>query len=201
VTGSMPGGRRFQRSQITSPADLVPGAVKAERRYEGEAAEVTRVLVRVERGDGSVREYEAAEPRSCEVTTGMTGGEGGHSWPTLNLWLTANPRLNLHIRTHEPWAQCPSCAGRQDPAPPAQPVPVVPPGQPAGEGGPAVTHLGIFMGYENGAVREYTVTRPRECVLVHLNEDAPEGAEPKLAIVFAGNPQEGGVQVHSEGKV
>lgn len=197
-----PHAGRFRRSQVSSPADLVPGAVKAERQYEGEAAEVTRVLVRVERGDGSVREYEAAEPRRCEVTTGMTG-DGSHSFPTLNLWLTASPRRNLHIRTHEPWARCPSCAsGDAGPSASATAGAVVLPGEAAGEdGGPAVTHLGVFMGYDNGAVREYTVMQPAGCVLVHLNKDAPEGTEPRLAVVFTGNPEAGGVQVHQEGVI
>jgi len=93
---------RFQRPQISSPADLVPTAVTAEKRYEEDAPEVTRVLVRVERGDGTAREYLAVEPQNCEVTTGMATGST-HAIPTLNLHLIAHPRHNLHISTHGPW--------------------------------------------------------------------------------------------------
>lgn len=101
MTGYAPHRGRFQRG-AASPADLVPAAVKAERQHEAEAAEVTRVLVRVERGDGTVREYEAVEPRTCEVSTGLAVS-GASAGPTLSLWLTANQRHNLHIRTHGPW--------------------------------------------------------------------------------------------------
>ena len=92
---------RFQRGAAT-PAELVPGAVTAERRYEDDSAEVTRVLVRVERGDGTAREYEAVSPQICEVRTGMATA-GSQAMPSLDLHLVANLRHNLHIRTHGPW--------------------------------------------------------------------------------------------------
>ena len=190
----MAGNARFRRSAAGSPRDLVPAAVEAERQYEADAAEVTRVLVRVERGDGTAREYEAAPPLRCEVSTGMAG-TGSQAFPTLSLWLTASPRHSLHIRTHGPWARCPGCEGARGRAG------LVLPRDGGADDGPAVTHLGVFMGYENGASRELTLAQPAECVLVHLNEDAAPGAEPRLALIFAGNPAAGGVQVNQEGKV
>ena len=48
---------------------LVPAPQPADIRYEDEAPAdaVTRVLVTVERADGSVKEYEAREPQNFEM--------------------------------------------------------------------------------------------------------------------------------------
>ena len=87
---------------------LVPAPLPAEIRYEDETSPdaVTRVLVVVERADGSVKEYEAREPQSFEMndpesfsaqvfrqTTRLTAGV-----PSLRLSFVAHPRYNLHIR-------------------------------------------------------------------------------------------------------
>jgi hypothetical protein len=97
---------------------LVPAPKPADIRYEDEtpADAVTRVLVVVERADGSVKEYEAREPQqwrmndpesiSAQVirTTGVSLASGGGfrglqaGMPSLSLSFTANPRYNLHIR-------------------------------------------------------------------------------------------------------
>ena len=96
---------------------LVPVPQPADIRYEDENADkVTRVLVVVERADGSVKEYEAREPAnfmmndpeslSAQVirTTGLGLPSGGGfrelmaGMPSLRLRFTANPRYNLHIR-------------------------------------------------------------------------------------------------------
>lgn len=78
---------------------------------------VTRVLIRVERADGRVREYEAREPLNFTMNdpeslssmsvmpTRMSVGAGGGFVPfrqavaSVRLSFTANPRWNLHIRT------------------------------------------------------------------------------------------------------
>ena len=93
---------------------LVPAPQPADIRYEDEtpAVYVTRVLVVVERSDGSVKEYEAREPQSFEMndpesisaqvirTTGLSFGmtrlQAGV--PSLRLSFSAHPRYNLHIR-------------------------------------------------------------------------------------------------------
>jgi hypothetical protein len=93
---------------------LVPAPQPAGICYEDETQPdaVTRVLVVVERADGSVKEYEAREPQdwsmndpesiSAQVirTTGLSFGttrlQAG--MPSLRLSFSAHPRYNLHIR-------------------------------------------------------------------------------------------------------
>ena len=93
---------------------LVPAPQPAQMRYEDETPPdaVTRVLVVVERADGTVKEYEAREPQdwlmndpesfSTQVfrqtglgigATRLTAGV-----PSLRLSFSAHPRYNLHIR-------------------------------------------------------------------------------------------------------
>ena len=93
---------------------LVPAPKPADIRYEDETPPdaVTRVLVVVERADGSVKEYEAREPQNWQMndpesisaqvfrqtglgigTTRLTAGV-----PSLRLSFSAHPRYNLHIR-------------------------------------------------------------------------------------------------------
>lgn len=97
--------------------DMVP-ASWADIRYEDETDSdaVTRVLVRVERADGSVKEYEAREPQNWEMNDpesvsaqvfrqtgiGIMSGSGPRGLtagvPSLRLSFSAHPRYNLHIR-------------------------------------------------------------------------------------------------------
>ena len=97
---------------------LVPAPQPADIRYEDEAPAdaVTRVLVVVERADGSVKEYEAREPQDFEMNDpesfsaqvfrptglGLASGSGFRSVtagvPSLRLSFSAHPRYNLHIR-------------------------------------------------------------------------------------------------------
>jgi hypothetical protein len=96
---------------------LVPAPPPEDIRYEDEDAQkVTRVLVVVERADGTVKEYEAREPERFMMSdpedistmafrvTGLALGAGGAARgvqaavPTLSLSFAANPRYNLHIR-------------------------------------------------------------------------------------------------------
>jgi len=96
---------------------VVPAPQPADIRYEDEDADkVTRVLVVVERADGSVKEYEARDPEDWQMnnpespsaqvirTTGLGLPSGGGfrglmaGMPSLRLSFTANPRYNLHIR-------------------------------------------------------------------------------------------------------
>ena len=98
---------------------LVPAPKPADIRYEDETPSdaVTNVTIRVERADGSVKEYEAREPQNWQMndpesigaqvlrTTGLgiAGGFGGITQlragvPSLRLSFTAHPRHNLHIR-------------------------------------------------------------------------------------------------------
>jgi hypothetical protein len=96
---------------------LVPAPQSADIRYEDEDADrVTRVLVVVERADGTVKEYEAREPQDWQMndpeslsaqvirTTGLGLPSGGGfrglmaGVPSLRLSFSANPRYNLHIR-------------------------------------------------------------------------------------------------------
>jgi hypothetical protein len=97
---------------------MVPAPKAADIRYEDETEPdaVTRVLVVVERADGSVKEYEAREPQQWQMndpesisaqvirTTGLSLASGGGfrglqaGTPSLSLSFTANPRYNLHIR-------------------------------------------------------------------------------------------------------
>ena len=93
---------------------LVPAPQPADIRYEAETPPdaVTRVLVVVERADGSVKEYEAREPHNWSMNdpesfsaqvfrptglgigaTRLTAGV-----PSLRLSFSAHPRYNLHIR-------------------------------------------------------------------------------------------------------
>lgn len=93
---------------------LVPAPQPADIRYEDETPPdaVTRVLVVVERADGSVKEYEAREPQNFTMNdpesfsaqvfrqtglgigaTRLTAGV-----PSLRLSFSAHPRYNLHIR-------------------------------------------------------------------------------------------------------
>ena len=68
----------------------------------------------------------------------------------------------------------------------------------------------LFVGivYDNDAVRQFTVQRPLDFVLAidegsnaaSLVPRVAAGArEPRIAIQFEGNPDAGGVEVHSEG--
>ena len=96
---------------------VVPAPQPADIRYEDEDADkVTRVLVVVERADGTIKEYEAREPADWQMndpeslsaqvirTTGLGLPSGGGfrglmaGMPSLRLSFTANPRYNLHIR-------------------------------------------------------------------------------------------------------
>jgi hypothetical protein len=97
---------------------LVPAPKPADIRYEDEtpADAVTRVLVVVERADGSVKEYEAREPQNWQMNdpesvaaqvfrpTGFgIGYDNGLKTltagvPSLRLSFSAHPRHNLHIR-------------------------------------------------------------------------------------------------------
>jgi hypothetical protein len=97
---------------------LAPAPQPADIRYEDETSPdtVTRVVVRVERADGTVKEYEAREPQAFEMSdpesfsaqvfrqTGLgimsAGGARGLTAgvPSLRLSFTAHPRYNLHIR-------------------------------------------------------------------------------------------------------
>ena len=93
---------------------LVPAPKPADIRYEDETPSdaVTNVIIRVERADGSVKEYEAREPHNWSMNdpesfsaqvfrptglgigaTRLTAGV-----PSLRLSFTAHPRYNLHIR-------------------------------------------------------------------------------------------------------
>jgi hypothetical protein len=103
---------------------LVPAPQPADIRYEdADADKVTRVLVRVERADGTVKEYEAREPQDFTMNdpesfsaqvfrkTGLgIGGGGGFRGvtagvPSLRLSFTAHPRYNLHIRNNRAGGQ------------------------------------------------------------------------------------------------
>jgi hypothetical protein len=97
---------------------MVPAPKPADIRYEDEAPAdaVTRVLVVVERADGSVKEYEAREPQNWQMNdpesisaqvfrqTGLGLGSGSGfrgvtaGVPSLRLSFSAHPRYNLHIR-------------------------------------------------------------------------------------------------------
>jgi hypothetical protein len=97
---------------------LVPAPQPAEMRYEDETQPdaVTRVLVVVERADGSVKEYEAREPQNWQMNDpesisaqvfrqtglGIASGSGFRGVtagvPSLRLSFSAHPRHNLHIR-------------------------------------------------------------------------------------------------------
>ena len=97
---------------------LVPAQQAADIRYEAETPPdaVTRVLVVVERADGSVKEYEAREPHNWSMNdpesfsaqvfrpTGLGVGSGRGfrgltaGVPSLRLSFSAHPRYNLHIR-------------------------------------------------------------------------------------------------------
>ena len=97
---------------------LVPAQQAADIRYEAETPPdaVTRVLVVVERADGSVKEYEAREPQNWQMNdpesisaqvfrqTGLGVGSGSGfrgltaGVPSLRLSFSAHPRYNLHIR-------------------------------------------------------------------------------------------------------
>lgn len=53
--------------------------------------------------------------------------------------------------------------------------------------------------WANGAVREFTAVSPLEYQFAAAPSDDLPRSEPKLMVVFAGNPEAGGIQVHSEG--
>lgn len=96
----------------------MPAPQPADIHYEAETAPdaVTRVLVVVERADGSVKEYEAREPQNWQMNdpesvaaqvfrpTGFGIGYDSAlktltaGVPSLRLSFSANPRHNLHIR-------------------------------------------------------------------------------------------------------
>ena len=97
---------------------VVPAPQPAGIRYEAETPPdaVTRVLVVVERADGSVKEYEARDPQNWQMNdpesiaaqvfrpTGFgIGYDNGLKTlmagvPSLRLSFSAHPRHNLHIR-------------------------------------------------------------------------------------------------------
>jgi hypothetical protein len=97
---------------------LVPAPKPADIRYEDETPPdaVTKVIIRVERADGSVKEYEAREPQNWQMNDPEsigaqvlrpTGFGIGYDTalktlmagvPSLRLSFTAHPRHNLHIR-------------------------------------------------------------------------------------------------------
>jgi hypothetical protein len=102
---------------------LMPAQQPADIRYEDETASdmVTRVVVRVERADGTVKEYEAREPQAFEMndpesfaaqvfrSTGLGFMSGGGfrgltaGVPSVRLSFTAHPRHNLHITNSRIW--------------------------------------------------------------------------------------------------
>ena len=89
---------------------------------------------------------------------------------------------------------------RTTPKPP-QPTP----GQPEHD----VEQVFIRIQYENGAVREYTADWPLRFQFASAASEDPAGLgpgleseekkEPRLGVFFDGNPDAGGIQVHSEG--
>ena len=89
------------------------------------------------------------------------------------------------------------------PQPPA--LPVRTPARPE----PDVAQIVITFRYTNGAVREYTADQPLYPRLAIMPSENPAGlgpglaseqrSEAQLAVFLGGNPDAGGIQVHSEG--
>jgi hypothetical protein len=89
------------------------------------------------------------------------------------------------------------------PQPPA--LPVRTPARPELD----VAQVFIRIQYVNGAVREYTAAEPLQFRFAVAASDAVAGLgpgieaedrkEPRLGVFFDGNPDAGGIQVHSEG--
>jgi hypothetical protein len=59
----------------------------------------------------------------------------------------------------------------------------------------------LRMEWPGGAYREYTVRQPLEFTFAVAPSGGNGRSEPKIALMFAGNPQAGGVQVRQEGAV
>ena len=75
----------------------------ADARYD-EEDRVARVFVRVEYGDGRIREYQAREPLDFEINDpesapSMVFGGGRSATRPVRLSFRPHPRWNLHIRT------------------------------------------------------------------------------------------------------
>ena len=89
------------------------------------------------------------------------------------------------------------------PQPPA--LPARTPAQPELD----VAQVFIRIQYANGAVREYTARQPLAFRFAVAESDHQAGLgpgleaegkrEPRLGVFFDGNPDAGGIQVHSEG--
>jgi hypothetical protein len=72
-----------------------------------------------------------------------------------------------------------------------------------------VTRVVVRIEYADGAFRQFSALWPAPCLLIPgmTEEEAglspgmrnPDRKEPLIGLVFGGNPQAGGVQVHQEG--
>lgn len=74
---------------------------------------------------------------------------------------------------------------------------------------PVITHIRVWIGYSNGAYREYEASHPHDPQVLVTTTDAVAGLgpglseeqrrEPRVGIMFSGNPAAGGIQVNQAG--
>lgn len=99
---------------IIPAGEPLPETTAPEVRYGEENSEpqVTRVVLHVEYGDGTVREYDAREPQDFRLDEtmatrktglGVSGASGftgiSHAVPSVSVSFTAHPRHNMFIWT------------------------------------------------------------------------------------------------------
>jgi hypothetical protein len=58
----------------------------------------------------------------------------------------------------------------------------------------------LYVEWPNRAFREYTAVSPLEYQFAVAPSDGRPQSEPKLMVMFAGNPELGGIQVAQEGR-
>jgi len=65
--------------------------------------------------------------------------------------------------------------------------------------GPDPSRVVLLVEYPGGAFREFTAAWPLEWRFAVAPSDGKPRSEPKIALMFAGNPDAGGIQVRQEG--
>ena len=65
--------------------------------------------------------------------------------------------------------------------------------------GPDPSRVVLLVEYPSGAFREFTALEPLEWRMAVAPSDGKPRSEPKIALMLAGNPDTGGIQVRQEG--
>lgn len=66
---------------------------------------------------------------------------------------------------------------------------------------PVPVRVTVRLEFATGAHREFTADQPADFAFAIAPSDGKTRSEPRIALMFAGNPDAGGIQVHQEGVI